>query len=107
MASSSAIWFYCYAFLVASVMGTVLNHQGGGLTSTVMREIVRKLPPAPEPTGPIRNATLLMRTINLAGDYLADVPIVLPSYTRLVLNGTMRPTLTLGTNGSDMPQGNL
>ena len=37
----------------------------------------------------MRDGDTLMRTVRLTGAYKADVPLILPSYTRLVLNGTM------------------
>jgi hypothetical protein len=31
----------------------------------------------------------MMRTVRLSGAYQADVPIILPSYTRLILDGSI------------------
>lgn len=67
----------------------VHHHRGGGLTSDVMASIISRLPPVTPPTSGVRDGDELMRTVRLSGAYLADVPIVLPSYTRLVLDGTM------------------
>ena len=64
------------------------HHRGGGLTSTVMASIISKLPPLTPPAG-VRDGDALMRTVRLTGAYEADVPLILPSYTRLVLDGTM------------------
>ena len=64
------------------------HHRGGGLTSAVMASIISKLPPLTPPAG-VRDGDALMRTVRLTGAYEADVPLILPSYTRLVLDGTM------------------
>eukprot|EP01051_Picozoa_sp_SAG22_P028099 SAG22_NODE_9749_length_572_cov_0.619450_1_plen_112_part_01 len=66
------------------------RHSGGGLTSAVMASIVSKLPPVSPPTNGVRYGDKLMRTVRLSGDYRSDVPIILPSFTRLVLDGSMR-----------------
>ena len=67
-----------------------LMHKGGGLTSEVMRSTISKLPPppAPSPSG-VNDGSKLMRTVHLEGDYEADVPLIIPSYVRLVLNGSI------------------
>lgn len=64
-------------------------HTGGGPTSVVMRTLISKLPPVPPPPDGVRDGDKLMRTVRLTGDYQADAPLILPSYTRLVLNGTI------------------
>ena len=64
-------------------------HSGGGLTSFIMASIISKLPPLTPPASGVRDGDTLMRTVRLTGAYKADVPLILPSYTRLVLNGTM------------------
>ena len=63
-------------------------HSGGGLTSTVMASIIAKLPPVTPPKSGVRDDTL-MRTVRLSGAYKSDVPLILPSYTRLILDGSM------------------
>lgn len=65
------------------------RHSGGGLTSVVMATIVDKLPPVSPPASGVRDGNRLMRTIRLSGNYRGDVPLVLPSYTRLVLEGSI------------------
>jgi len=66
------------------------HHSGGGLTSVVMASIISKLPPVKPPTaGAVRDGDTMMRTVRLSGAYEADVPIILPSFTRLVLEGSM------------------
>lgn len=55
-----------------------------------MASIVSKLPPVSPPTNGVRDGDKLMRTVRLSGDYRSDVPIILPSFTRLVLDGSMR-----------------
>lgn len=97
----------CLVFLKCKASAFTVEHMGGGLTSVVMRDVISKLPPTPKPEGPIHNGTQLMRSVRLHGDYFADVPIVLPSYTRLVLEGSMKPTLSLGCSTTKMPQDNL
>ena len=61
---------------------------GGGLTSAVMRSIISKLPPVTQPRQGVRD-DVLMRTVRLTGDYQADETIILPSFTRLVLDGSI------------------
>eukprot|EP01052_Picozoa_sp_SAG31_P010918 SAG31_NODE_607_length_13606_cov_11.366699_14_plen_390_part_00 len=63
-------------------------HSGGGLTSVVQESIISKLPPVTPPTTGVRSGKL-MRTVHLSGAYQADVPLILPSYTRLILDGSM------------------
>eukprot|EP01043_Picozoa_sp_COSAG02_P053915 COSAG02_NODE_6025_length_3866_cov_3.783913_3_plen_163_part_00 len=63
-------------------------HVGGGLTSTVMSSIISKLPPVTPPNDGVRGDTL-MRTVRLTGDYQGDETIILPSFTRLVLDGSI------------------
>ena len=65
------------------------RHSGGGLTSVVMASIISKLPPVSPPTDGVRDGDKLMRTVRLSGAYQSDVPIILPSFTRLVLDGSM------------------
>eukprot|EP01043_Picozoa_sp_COSAG02_P033419 COSAG02_NODE_2279_length_9234_cov_37.573071_7_plen_647_part_00 len=66
------------------------HHSGGGLTSAVMDSIISKLPPVtPPPNSGLRDGKQLMRTVHLTGAYQADVPLILPSYTRLVLDGSI------------------
>lgn len=85
-------------------------HSGGGLTSTVMRDIIGKLPalPAPALSPVITNGSAFMRTVHLDGAYKADAALVLPSFTRLVLapGSTVTPTLALGA-GPEFPRGNF
>ena len=69
--------------------GAEYRPRGGGLTSTVMASIISKLPPLTPPATGVRDGDALMRTVRLTGAYEADVPLILPSYTRLVLDGTM------------------
>ena len=77
------------------------EHSGGGLISVVMRDVVDKLPAAPDPTSPVKNATALVRTVRLSGVYWADVVLKLPPYTRLVLDGTLQATPALNAaNGA-------
>jgi parallel beta-helix repeat protein len=65
-------------------------HTGGGLTSTVMDSIISKLPPVKPPLhSGLRDGNRLMHTVRLSGAYQADVPLILPSYTRLILDGSM------------------
>jgi hypothetical protein len=66
-----------------------LSHSGGGLTSAVMASIISKLPVLPPPKPGVRSGERLMRTVRLSGAYHADVPLILPSYTRLILEGTI------------------
>ncbi len=64
-------------------------HVGGGLTSAVMSSIISKLPiVTPASTDGVRDDRL-MRTVRLNGNYQGDQPMILPSYTRLVLNGSI------------------
>ena len=63
-------------------------HVGGGLTSKVMSSIISKLPPLTLPKDGVRD-DMLMRTVRLTGDYQGDETIILPSFTRLVLNGSI------------------
>jgi parallel beta-helix repeat protein len=63
-------------------------HTGGGLTSAVMSSIISKLPVVTPPKDGVRDDSL-MRTVRLSGDYKGDEPLILPSFTRLVLNGSM------------------
>ena len=63
-------------------------HFGGGLTSTVMSSIISKLPPVTPPKDGVRDDTM-MRTVRLTGDYQGDETIILPSFTRLVLDGSI------------------
>ena len=72
----------------AAVAAEEHTHRGGGLTSDVMASIISKLPPLTPPAG-VRDGDALMRTVRLTGAYEADAPLILPSYTRLVLDGTM------------------
>ena len=72
----------------AGAGGSEFRHRGGGLTSDVMASIISKLPPLTPPAG-VRDGDALMRTVRLTGAYEADVPLILPSYTRLVVDGTM------------------
>jgi hypothetical protein len=64
------------------------QHTGGGLTSVVMDSIISKLPPVHPNSSGVRGDSL-MRTVRLSGDYQADVPLILPSFTRLVLDGSI------------------
>eukprot|EP01048_Picozoa_sp_COSAG05_P015989 COSAG05_NODE_2000_length_3723_cov_3.494757_1_plen_167_part_00 len=64
------------------------THAGGGLTSIVMSSIISKLPPVTPPKDGVRGDTL-MRTVRLSGDYQGDAPLILPSYTRVVLEGSI------------------
>lgn len=90
MAVPAAIFFGCIAVVVATTAAAEeYRHTGGGLSSNVMRTIISKLPPITPPTTGVRDGGKLMRTVHLQGHYMGDVPLVLPSYTRLVLNGTM------------------
>ena len=84
----------------------VLRHTGGGLISSVMADIIDKLPYIPRPPGHVINGTKLMRRVHLSGDYKADVPLVLPSYVTVFLDGSITPTMKLAATQS-MPQGNL
>ena len=84
----------------------IWKHSGGGMISTVMAEIIDKLPPVPKPTSPLINGTLLMRDVHLSGDYQADTTLILPSYTTVHLEGSITPTLKL-SGGDNLPQGNL
>jgi len=77
--------------LLAQIVPSSANeyrHTGGGLTSVVMASIISMLPPVTPPKAGVRPGSL-MHTVRLCGAYQADVPLVLPSYTRLILNGTM------------------
>ena len=65
------------------------SHSGGGLTSTVMASVIAKLPQVTPPKSGVRDGDTLMRTVRLSGAYQADVPLILPSYTRLILDGSM------------------
>ena len=69
--------------------GRVYHHTGGGLTSVVMDSVISKLPPVTPPKDGVRDGAKLMRTVHLSGDYQGDVPMILPSYTRLVLDGSI------------------
>ena len=73
----------------AGAGGSEFRHRGGGLTSDVMASIISKLPPVTTNSSGVRDARQLMRTVRLSGDYQADVPLLLPSFTRLVLDGTI------------------
>jgi hypothetical protein len=66
-----------------------LTHTGGGLTSDVMASVISKLLPVTPPKDGVRDGSKLMRTVRLTGDYHGDVPLILPSYTRLILEGTI------------------
>jgi hypothetical protein len=78
------------ALLVSSTAATEYSHRGGGLTSAVMASVIGKLPPVKPPSGvAVHSGSELMRTVRLSGDYRADVPLVLPSYTRLILDGSI------------------
>lgn len=66
----------------------VYTHVGGGLTSAVMRSTISKLPPVTPPNDGVRDDSL-MRTVQLTGHYKGDEPLILPSYTRLVLDGSI------------------
>ena len=70
-------------------VGREYRHTGGGPTSAVMRTIISKLPAVTPPSSGVRDGGALMRTVRLTGAYSADVPLVLPSYTRLVLEGSI------------------
>ena len=54
-----------------------------------MASIISKLPPVTANSSGVRDGEQLMRTVRLSGDYQADVPLLLPSFTRLVLDGTI------------------
>ena len=54
-----------------------------------MSSVISKLPPMTPGGSGVREGSELMRTVHLRGDYQADVPLLLPSYTRLVLNGSI------------------
>ena len=74
----------------ATAMASEYRHSGGGLTSVVMDTIISKLPPPPTPPkSGVRSGEALMRTVRLSGAYQADVPLILPSYTRLILDGSI------------------
>ena len=73
----------------AAVAAEEHTHRGGGLTSGVMASIISKLPPVTANSSGVRDGKQLMRTVRLSGDYQADVPLLLPSFTRLVLDGTI------------------
>ena len=73
-----------------TAMASEYRHSGGGLTSVVMDTIISKLPPPPTPPkSGVRSGEALMRTVRLSGAYQADVPLILPSYTRLILDGSI------------------
>jgi hypothetical protein len=88
-ASSSAFSFNPDANSV-SISGAraEFSHRGGGLTSVVQASIIDQLPPVTPPTTGVRSGEL-MRTVRLSGSYQADAPLILPSYTRLVLDGSI------------------
>jgi hypothetical protein len=90
------------------VAAVVYRHKGGGLLSAVMSSIIHKLPPLPPQGRPLINGTALMRTVHLDGAYQADVALVLPSFTRIVLSegSTVTPTLALGGE-PEFPRGNM
>jgi hypothetical protein len=83
-----------------------LEHSGGGPISAVMASVISKLPPL-EPTGPVKNATKLVRTVKLSGHYTADVVLRLPSYTRLQLDGSLTATPDLNAGEDTNVQGYL
>ena len=72
----------------AGAVAEEYTHFGGGLTSVVMSSIISKLPPVTPPKDGVRGDSL-MRTVRLTGAYRGDVPMILPSFTRLVLNGSI------------------
>jgi parallel beta-helix repeat protein len=76
------------------------HHFGGGLFSTV-QDMISKLPLL-KIQPPIFNATKLVRTVKLSGEYKADVPLVLPSYTRLLLS---QGTTVTAVDGLGPPPG--
>ena len=84
---------YVYVLLglacVHVAVSVTVEHTGGGLISAVMKDVVNKLPPAPNSSTPVKNATALVRTVLLTGNYVADMVLKLPPYTRLVLDGTL------------------
>ena len=53
-----------------------------------MSSIISKLPAVTPKKDGVRDDTL-MRTVRLTGDYRGDEPMILPSYTRLVLEGSI------------------
>ena len=71
-----------------------------------MASVLSKLPPL-HPSGPIYNATQLVRTVKLSGHYQADVVLPLPSYTRLVLDGTLTATASLNAGEETNIEGYL
>ena len=73
----------------ADGMDREYRHSGGGLTSAVMASIIAKLPAVTPPKSGVREGDRLMRIVRLSGAYQADVPIILPSYTRLILDGSI------------------
>ena len=75
--------------LASSAAATEYHHTGGGLTSAVMSSLISKLPPVTPPKSGVRDGARLMRTVRLSGDYQGDVSLILPSYTRLVLEGSI------------------
>ena len=77
----------------AAVAAEEHTHRGGGLTSGVMASIISKLPPVTtNSSGGLYDGKQLMRTVRLSGDYQADVPLLLPSFTCIALVHVCRIT---------------
>ena len=93
--------------LAPTPLGSPLaSSSAGGPISHVVASVLSKLPPL-HPSGPIYNATQLVRTVKLSGHYQADVVLPLPSYTRLVLDGTLTATASLNAGEETNIEGYL